>query len=109
MRDASDRTDETWPRRGSARYVSSVQPEPSCEPAIRTPALRPTQPIPRRELVTLLAYVETGSYKATARRLGIAQSTARQRVSKLLRRLKVRNVTQAVWTLRRDLENEKRI
>lgn len=64
--------------------------------------------VPRRELVTLLAYVDTGSHKAAAHRLGISPSTSRQRVSLLLGRLGVRNVAQAVWVLRRHLEAESR-
>jgi DNA-binding NarL/FixJ family response regulator len=62
--------------------------------------------IPRRELVTLLAYLETGSHKAAAHRLGISESTARQRVSKLLRRVGVRNAAQAVPSMRKVLEGE---
>jgi DNA-binding NarL/FixJ family response regulator len=62
--------------------------------------------IPRRELVTLLAYLETGSHKAAAHRLGISQSTSRQRLSSLMGRVGVRNAAQAAWTLRRMLETE---
>ncbi len=59
--------------------------------------------IPRRELITLLAYVEMGSHKAAAHRLGISGSTSRQRVSQLIRRVGARNAAQAVWRLRQDL------
>lgn len=62
--------------------------------------------IPRRELVTLLAYLEAGSHKAAAHRLGIAESTCRQRMSSLLARIGAGNVAQAVWLLRRELEAE---
>ncbi len=62
--------------------------------------------IPRRELVTLLAYVEMGSHKSAARRLGISESTCRQRVSQLVRRVHARNAAQAAWLLREDLETE---
>lgn len=68
----------------------------------------PTPSIPRRELVTLVAYLEEGSHKAAAHRLGISVSTSRQRLSSLVRRLGVGNVTQAVWRLRQDLEAEVR-
>ncbi len=61
---------------------------------------------PRRELVTLLAYLEAGSHKSAARRLGISESTCRQRVSQLVRRVEARNAAQAVWRLREDLETE---
>ncbi len=64
--------------------------------------------IPRRELVTLRAYLEGGSHKAAAHRLGISESTSRQRVSQLIRRVGARNAAQAVWRLRRDLEAEVR-
>ena len=60
--------------------------------------------IPDRELVTLLMYLETGSYKAAAFRLGISESTARQRVSSLIRRIGATNAAQASWRLRADLE-----
>jgi DNA-binding NarL/FixJ family response regulator len=62
--------------------------------------------IPRRELVTLRAYLETGSHKAAAHRLGISESTSRQRVSLLLARVGARNAAQAVWALRRELDAE---
>ncbi len=61
---------------------------------------------PRRELVTLLAYLDAGSHKAAAHRLGISESTCRQRVSQLIRRVGAGNVAQAVWALRHDLEGE---
>lgn len=64
--------------------------------------------IPRRELLTLLAYVQAGSHKAAAYRLGISESTSRQRVSALIRRVGVTNAAQAVWALRADLEGEVR-
>ncbi len=66
-------------------------------------------PLPRRELVTLLAYVDAGSHKAAAHRLGISESTSRQRVSQLIRRVGVTNAAQAVWRLRQDLEAEARV
>ena len=65
--------------------------------------------IPRRELVSLLAYVEMGSHKAAAYRLGISESTSRQRVSQLIRSVGARNAAQAVWRLRQDLEAEARV
>jgi DNA-binding NarL/FixJ family response regulator len=64
--------------------------------------------IPRRELVTLIAYVETGSHRAGAHRLGISESTSRQRISSLIGRLGVRTTAQAVWVLREVLEAERR-
>jgi DNA-binding NarL/FixJ family response regulator len=66
----------------------------------------PGSAIPRREMITLRRYVRSGSYKAAAWELGISESTARQRVSSLIRRLGVRNVTQAVWMLHIELERE---
>ncbi len=62
--------------------------------------------IPRRELVSLLAYLGAGSHKAAAHRLGISESTSRQRVSQLIRRVGAGNAAQAVWRLRHDLEGE---
>ena len=64
--------------------------------------------VPRRELLTLLAYVETGSHKAAAYRLAIATSTSRQRVSSLLARIGARTAAEAVWKLRSELEAEAR-
>ena len=49
--------------------------------------MRPRDVIPRRELVTLVVYVQTGSHKAAAHRVGISESTSRQRVSQLLGRV----------------------
>ncbi len=62
--------------------------------------------IPRSELVTLFAYLETGSHKAAAHRLGISPSTSRQRVSRVIRAVGARNAAQAVWRLRAELEAE---
>ena len=62
--------------------------------------------IPRRELVSLLAYVEMESHKAAAYRLGISESTSRQRVSQLVKRVDATNAAQAAWRLRRKLEAE---
>jgi DNA-binding NarL/FixJ family response regulator len=62
--------------------------------------------IPRRELVTLKAYLVTGSHAEAAHALGISESTSRQRVSLLMRRLGARSACQAVWALRRELERE---
>ncbi len=66
-------------------------------------------PLPRRELVTLLVYLDAGSHKAAAHRLGISESTSRQRVSQLIKRVGVSNAAQAVWRLRGDLEAEARL
>ncbi len=62
--------------------------------------------IPRRELVTLAAYLRTGSHAQAADALGISESTSRQRVSQLIGRTGARNAAQAVWALRRELEAE---
>ena len=64
--------------------------------------------VPRRELLTLRAYVKTGSHKAAAYLLGISVSTSRQRLSSLLARIGARNAAQAVWMLRSELEAEDR-
>ena len=80
-----------------------LHPSPAQKPIPR----RREPVIPRRELVTLLAYLETGSHKAAAHRLGISESTARQRVSQLLQRMGAANAAQAVWRLRRELEAER--
>lgn len=60
----------------------------------------------RRQLLTLLAYAHAGSHKETAHRLGISESTSRQRISQLCRRLGVGNAAQALWRLRLELEAE---
>jgi len=59
-------------------------------------------------LVTLLVYLDAGSHKAAAHRLGISESTCRQRVSQLMKRVGASNAAQAVWRLRQDLEAESR-
>ena len=47
--------------------------------------------------------------KSAAHRLGISESTSRQRVSALMRRVGAGNAAQAVWALRRELEAETRL
>ena len=64
---------------------------------------------PRREVLTLLAYAETGSHKMAAHRLGVSESTSRQRVSLLCRRLGAANAAQAVWRLRERLAAEEQL
>lgn len=64
--------------------------------------------VARRELLTLLAYVETGSHKAAAHRLGIAEATSRRRVSRVIAKVGAENAAQAAWVLRRELERESR-
>lgn len=96
-----DRTDKTGRTGGSVRSVDTLDAKRAHRS--RDPA------IPRRELVTLLAYLETGSHKAAAHRLAISESTCRQRVSQLLGRVGARNAAQAVWRLRRELEAEERM
>lgn len=66
----------------------------------------PTLDIPRRELITLLAYLDAGSHKAAAHRLAVSESTCRQRISHLMGRVGAQNVAQATWVLRRELEAE---
>jgi len=63
-------------------------------------------PVVRRELRTLLAYLETGSHKEAARVMAIAESTCRQRVSRLMARVGASNAAQAAWWLRRELAME---
>ena len=62
--------------------------------------------IPRRELVALRAYLETGSHKAAAHRLGISESTSRHRVSQLIGRVGAQSAAQAAWRLRQLLEGD---
>ena len=67
-------------------------------------ASRPAEAhVPRRLIVTLQAYVEEGSHKAGAYKLGIAETTSRQRVSQLMRLLGARTAAEAVWVLRGEL------
>lgn len=66
----------------------------------------PRSRIPRRELLTLLTYLEAGSHKDAAYQLAVSESTCRQRVSSLIRRLGAANAAQAAWWLRTDLEHE---
>ena len=55
---------------------------------------RPSAQIPERELVTLLVYLEAGSHKAAAQRLGIKEGTSRQRIMRLMARTGTRNAAQ---------------
>lgn len=59
--------------------------------------------IPLRLLATLLAYVDTGSHKRAAQRMGITEAACRKRVARVLKSVDARNVTQAVWRLRVEL------
>jgi hypothetical protein len=81
--DIRDTTDETPIRAGSVRSVRAGH----------------QVHIPRRLIVTLEAYVQEGSHKAGAHRLGIAEGTSRQRVSQLMRLLGARTAAEAVWIL----------
>ena len=58
-------------------------------------ALAPPSNVERRELITPLAYVETGSHKAAAHRLAISESTSRQRVSRTLDKIEAVAAAQA--------------
>jgi hypothetical protein len=59
--------------------------------------------VPRRLIVTLEAYVQEGSDKAGAYRLGIAEGTSRQRLSQLYRLLGALTAAEAVWMLGTEL------
>lgn len=74
--------------------------------AVVGPSAAGRGPVPRREFVVLKAYIEHGSHKAAAHALGIAESTSRQRMSGLHRRIGARTMAQAVWLLRHQLEQE---
>lgn len=56
-----------------------------------------------RQLDVLIGYIETGSIKLAAERVGIREATARQHLSLAYRRLRVRTAVQAVWIARREL------
>jgi len=56
---------------------------------------RPT----RRQLETLIAYIEAGSIAAAAHELGISETTARQHLSGLYRRTGCLNGAQAAYRL----------
>ncbi len=63
-------------------------------------------PSPAANSSPSLPYLDAGSHKAAAHRLGISESTCGQRVSQLIRRVGARNAAQAAWRLRHDLEGE---
>ena len=50
------------------------------------------------------AVVTTGSEKAAAYRLGLAQGTVKQHLARVRARVGAANPTQAVWRLRHELE-----
>lgn len=95
-----DKTDRTTNVRGFVGFVD--------DPEVRAIGSGRSS-VPRRELLTLLVYVETGSHKAAAHRLAISESTCRQRISQLLGRLGATNAAQAVWQLRHELEAEEHL
>ena len=75
---------------GGSRYVAC------CVPEGRLMAKqRPT----RRQLEVLRAYIRAGSVAAAAYELGISESTARQHLSGLYRRLGCENAVQAAYRL----------
>ena len=53
----------------------------------------------RRQLETLIAYIEAGSIAAAAHELGISETTARQHLSGLHRRTGCLNAAQAAYGL----------
>lgn len=55
----------------------------------------------RREEATMRAYIRTGSIKEAAEQMGIAETTARQRLMAFYRRLGLRNAVQAAYHLGR--------
>lgn len=55
----------------------------------------------RQEEATMRAYIRTGSIKEAAEQMGIAETTARQRLMAYYRRLGVRNGVQAAYHLGR--------
>ena len=59
--------------------------------------------VTKLDLATLLAYVETGSHKKAARRMGITEGACRKRIARVLESVQATNVTQAVWSLRAEL------
>ena len=63
--------------------------------------MRPATP---RELEVLAAVVTTGSEKAAACRLGLAQGTVKQHLARVRARVGAANTTQAVWRLRHEIE-----
>ena len=97
--DKRDKTDTTSLPRGSVGSVPIVDADRNGANA--------SWAIPRRQFVALVAYLETGSHHAGAHRLGISESTSRQRVSDVIRALGVHNAMQAVWVLRAELERER--
>jgi hypothetical protein len=62
-----------------------------------------TRAIPRRLTATLEAYISEGGHKKAAWRLGITESTSRQRMSELMRLIGARTAAEAVWLLREEL------
>lgn len=77
---------------------------PSAAGSVRSVPAGPR--VPRREFAVLKAHLLHGSHKAGAHSLGIAETTSRQRMSALQRRLGVRTIGQAVFVMRRELERE---
>jgi DNA-binding NarL/FixJ family response regulator len=66
--------------------------------------MRPRQGPTRRQLEVLRAYLAAGSIAAAAHELGVTESTARQHLSGLYRRVGCANAAQAAyWLGRGDL------
>jgi len=60
---------------------------------------RPRQPPTRRQLEVLRAYIAAGSIAVAAYELGISETTARQHLSGLYRRIGCLNAAQAAYWL----------
>lgn len=66
-----------------------------------TPVSPPHQLPTRRQLEVLRAYIAAGSIAAAAYHLGISETTARQQLSGLYRRMGCQNAAQAAFLLGR--------
>lgn len=60
--------------------------------------------ITRRDIEVLSAYIDAGSMKATAARLGLHPGTIDRRMCRLHVKVGSENTAQAVYALRRELE-----
>jgi hypothetical protein len=80
--------------------VTSAAPRPALVPVESGSSPR----ITHRETELLAVYLETGKLYTAARRLGLPEATAKNRLRRLYQRNGLQSIAQAVWKFRHEIE-----